>query len=286
MQSPEQIGARGDGLRIQLNRWAGGAKTLFCIHGLTANSRSWDLWANALTPQHALVAMDLRGRGLSDQPDNGYGIGQHVEDIRRVLEDQRIEQPIICGHSLGAYIAAAFAARYPEVPAGLILVDGGGALTPEQWQAIEPAIKPALARLEKIFPSFEDYVAPLKLLPNFQPWTLFYENYFRYEIEPTADGGVRARTRMAHIREEQQHLIREDMHRHYGRIQCPTLILRATDGLLSQDDLILPPAVAETMVNAIAHARSVDLPGANHYSILFKDGTAYHPALQDFIAAI
>ncbi|MDD1777235.1 MAG: alpha/beta hydrolase [Candidatus Helarchaeota archaeon] len=50
----------------------------------------------------------------------------------------------------------------------------------------------------------------------------------------------------------------------------PTLILRATKGILAEDDWVLPEDVADRMTRELPHARKVDLEGTNHYSILFQ----------------
>ena len=184
----------GDGVGIQLAGWGDFAATtrgaVLCIHGLSANLQCWGQIAASLRTRHPLLAMDLRGRGHSDQPTTGYSLTAHVGDIRCVLDALKIDRITLMGHSLGAYISLAFAAAYPERMDRLILMDGGGDLPPEQWELVNQAIKPALARLGKVFPSFEEYTAPLKNSPLFQPWTETLENYFRYEII-AVDGGIR-----------------------------------------------------------------------------------------------
>ena len=74
MTEPIMKKAKGDGIKIQLAVWEGKGKQILCIHGLTANSRFWDCLASALAPYHRVIAMDLRGRGLSDKPPKGYSI--------------------------------------------------------------------------------------------------------------------------------------------------------------------------------------------------------------------
>ncbi len=114
MTEPIMKRAKGDGVGIQLAHWKGKRENIFCIHGLTANSRCWDRIISGLTPRFQVLAMDLRGRGLSDKPPTGYSIEQHVQDIYCLLEDQGLERVTLMGHSLGAYISLAFAAHHPE----------------------------------------------------------------------------------------------------------------------------------------------------------------------------
>ena len=136
MADPIMKRAMGDGVEIQLAIWEGDEKTVLCIHGITANCRCWDVMAEAITPDHRVVAMDLRGRGLSESPPTGYSIEHHCRDIRKLLDDLGLERAVLMGHSLGAFISLAFGAQYPERIDRIILVDGLFiALTNMQWLA-------------------------------------------------------------------------------------------------------------------------------------------------------
>src|SRR3954451_21305054 len=74
-------------------------EVLFCIHGVTGNAHAFDGIARGLQPQIEVVAVDLRGRGESDKPDDGYGIPTHVADMLAVLEDLRLGAVAFCGWS-------------------------------------------------------------------------------------------------------------------------------------------------------------------------------------------
>jgi len=263
------IKAKGDGLKIQLAVWEGKGKQILCIHGLTANSRFWDCLASALSPHHRVIAMDLRGRGLSDKPPTGYSIEHHCKDVLSLIDDLGLKQPVLMGHSLGAFISLVFAAQYPQRVDRLILVDGGGKLTKTQMAKVFAGIKPSLDRLGKTFPSFEYYISQMKQAPYLQPWNSYMETYFHYEVEKVK-GGLRSRVHPKHIEEEAKNLGKVDSRQFYKKVTSPTLILRATKGMLADDDLLLPEDVAERMVRQIPKAKRVDLEGTNHYSILFQ----------------
>ena len=269
MTEPKMIKANGDGIKIQLAVWEGKGKQILCIHGITANSRFWDCLASALAPHHRVIAVDLRGRGLSDKPPTGYSIEHHCKDILALMNDRGLERPVLMGHSLGAFISLVFSAKYPQRVDRLILVDGGGKLTKTQMTKVFTGIKPSLDRLGKTFPSFEDYISQMKQAPYLQPWNSYMETYFHYEVEKVK-GGLRSRVHPNHIEEEAKNLGKVDSRQFYKKVTSPTLILRATKGLLAKDDLVLPKDVAERMVREIPNAKKVDLKGTNHYSILFQ----------------
>jgi pimeloyl-ACP methyl ester carboxylesterase len=185
------------------------------------------------------------------------------------MNDQGLERPVLMGHSLGAFISLVFAARYPHRVDRLILVDGGGKLSETQMAKVFAGIKPSLDRLGQVFPSLEAYLNQMKQASYLQPWNSYMETYFRYEVEEV-EGGVRSRVHPKHIEEEAQNLKKVDSRQFYAKVTSPTLILRATKGMLAEDDLVLPEEVAERMAREIPNASKVDLKGTNHYSILFQ----------------
>ena len=282
MPKPIMIKAKGDGLKIQLAVWEGKGKQILCVHGITANCRFWDCLASALAPHHRVIAMDLRGRGLSDKPPTGYSIEHHCKDILALMNDQGLERPVLMGHSLGAFISLVFSAQYPQRVDRLILVDGGGKLSETQMAKVFAGIKPSLDRLGKTFPSFEAYLSLMKQAPFLQPWNSYMETYFRYEIEEV-QGGVRSRVHPKHIEEEARNLGKVDSSQFYTKVTSPTLILRATKGMLAEDDLLLPEDVADRMAREIPNARKVDIEGTNHYSILFQPNKKRDQAILEFL---
>jgi len=283
MTEPIMKKAKGDGVKIQLAIWEGRGKQILCIHGITANCRFWDCLASALAPHHRVIAIDLRGRGLSDKPPTGYSIEHHCKDILALMNDQGLERPVLMGHSLGAFISLVFAAQYPQKVDRLILVDGGGKLSETQMAKVFAGIKPSLDRLGQIFPSFEAYLTLMKLAPYLQPWNYYMETYFRYEVEEVG-GGVRCRVPPKPIEEEARNLGKVDSREYYKKVMTPTLILRATKGMLAEDDLLLPEDVVDRMVHEIPNAKRVDVEGTNHYSILFQPNKVRDQAILKFLS--
>ncbi len=282
MTEPIMKTVAGHGVKIQLVQWGDEGKPILCIHGITANCRCWDVMASNLSSDHRVIAMDLRGRGRSESPDSGYSIEHHCKDILAILNDLGLEKAVLMGHSLGAFIALAFGAQHPDRVDRIILVDGGGKLSEIQMVKVCAGIKPSLDRLGRIFPSFEEYLNLMKTAPFLKEWTPALETYYQYEIE-AVDGGVRSSLNPAHIQEERENLGKMDVSQFYEKISCPMLILRATDGMVAEDDLLLPRDVVDTMVQKIPHARYVDIPGTNHYSIVFDKNGIRDFAIRAFL---
>jgi len=282
MTEPIMIKTKGDGVQINLATWPGNAGPILCVHGITANCRCWDVLAEALIPDYRVIAMDLRGRGQSEKPPTGYSLDNHLRDINCLLNDLQLERAVIMGHSLGAFIALAFAAQYPERTDRLILVDGAGDLSTDQMNKVFVGIKPALDRLGQIFPSADAYLDKMKQAPYLHPWTSAVETYCRYEIE-ILDGGVRTNIDPAHIQEEAANIRKVNCASFYPGLQRKVLILRAPNGLLSQDDLLLPEDVVNKMTDEIPDVRRFDVAETNHYGILLKSHPARDEAIREFL---
>lgn len=106
--------------------WGHDAPAVVLLHGLASNARIWDGVASKLLRQGlSVLALDLRGHGLSDQPRVGYDFGTLADDLDAVLKQSGAESPVIVGHSWGAHVALHHAVHGMHRGAGLILLDGG-----------------------------------------------------------------------------------------------------------------------------------------------------------------
>lgn len=116
-----------NGLRLHLCDWGGPSvpPPILLVHGLASNARIWDLLAPLLAPTFRLAAIDQRGHGLSDKPDEGYDLPTIAGDLAGAIDALGWSRPLIVGHSWGANVALQLAADHPGLPAGIVLLDGG-----------------------------------------------------------------------------------------------------------------------------------------------------------------
>ncbi|MBI4799389.1 MAG: alpha/beta hydrolase [Desulfarculus sp.] len=270
---------------IQIGEWPGDAQTILGLHGLTANLRCYEYIASGLDGHHRLLAMDLRGRGLSDKPATGYSLEHHCRDIKAVLDGLGLPKAVVMGHSLGAYIGLAFAAWYPDKTAGLILLDGGAELSPPQWVKVAAGIQASVDRLGKVLPSLEAYLDLARRAPYSRPWNQGLESYFRYDAQ-VVPGGVRSRVNPENVAEERVNLAKVSPSQLHPLVKCPVLILRAAKGMLGDDELLLPGDALENMLKAMPQARVVDLPDSDHFSLVFQPNPARDRAILDFLDGV
>jgi pimeloyl-ACP methyl ester carboxylesterase len=129
------------GDRIHFLDWDGGATETrpgaLLVHGLSNTAWSWAPVARRLRAVRHVVAMDLRGHGLSDAPTDGYDPATLSGDVVAVAEGSGLlvsgdDTAVLAGHGFGAIVAAWAAVELGPRCAALVLVDGG-------WESIEDA---------------------------------------------------------------------------------------------------------------------------------------------------
>ncbi|MCC7372181.1 MAG: alpha/beta hydrolase [Chloroflexi bacterium] len=114
-----------DGVRLAYTEQGQGHPPLVFVHGWSCDHRYFARQVEAFSPRHRTVSVDLRGHGVSDAPHQDYTMAGFADDVVWLCGQLRVEKPIIVGHSMGAVVALEIAAHYPDVPAGIIMVDGG-----------------------------------------------------------------------------------------------------------------------------------------------------------------
>ena len=71
-------------------------------------------WRRTLPRDHTVIVPDLRGMGLSSQPEGGYDKKTQAQDVADLLDALRIERADLVTHDIGNMVGYAFAAQYPR----------------------------------------------------------------------------------------------------------------------------------------------------------------------------
>jgi pimeloyl-ACP methyl ester carboxylesterase len=118
-----------DGVRLRVRHRPGTRRPAFLlVHGLSSNARQWDEVAGLLAAEHyPTYAVDLRGHGESDTPDDGYDTATAASDVAAVASALGLNGAVVAGHSWGGSVSLRLAAERPSLAGGLALVDGGWA---------------------------------------------------------------------------------------------------------------------------------------------------------------
>jgi pimeloyl-ACP methyl ester carboxylesterase len=104
--------------------------TVVLIHGIAQTGHTWAPVARRLHGSRQVVALDLRGHGLSDSPTHGYEPASLAADVDAVIDasagaDEPPDRIVLVGHGFGAMVATWAAASLGDRCVGLVLVDGG-----------------------------------------------------------------------------------------------------------------------------------------------------------------
>jgi pimeloyl-ACP methyl ester carboxylesterase len=247
------------------------------VHGITASHLAWAAVARAL-PGHRLLAPDLRGRGRSNRLPAPSGMIRHADDLLAVLEDVGVERAVVAGHSMGGFVALAFADRHAERVDRLVLADGGlPLLLPEGMDvdtATQATLGPALARLNMTFHDRAAYRAFWKQHPALGPyWSAGVEAYVDYDLEPVpgpGGGAWRSRVRSQHVIDDSR-----DLHdvgaveQRLDGLQRPVAFLRAPRGLFDEDAGLYPQATLDAWAARQPLITASTVPDVNHYTLLF-----------------
>jgi pimeloyl-ACP methyl ester carboxylesterase len=98
------------------------------VHGLASNARLWDGVREALVARGAarVVAVDLRGHGRSEKPDDGYDVSTVADDLAELIESMELGDLVVAGQSWGGNVVLDLVARHPSLGfRAAVLVDGG-----------------------------------------------------------------------------------------------------------------------------------------------------------------
>ncbi len=259
-----------DDVTLRWVQWGEQGQPVICIHGITANAFFFQSLADGLAMDYRVFAYDLRGRGDSDKPEDGYSVPIHVADLAALIDELGLERPIIIGHSLGALIALYFAAQYPDKLSKLVLLDAG---TPLPWQTTveQPRwLTAAIDRLGTPVPSFQEYIRRLKAAPFLGPyWNDYMDIYYKHDVLHENDGSVLSKCYKAGILEEAEHFDEARPEHQWEHITVPTLLLRAGQGLFTENDQLIPERAAAEAQHSIRDCQYVNFPELNHYTIVF-----------------
>ena len=261
----------GGGIRLHVVESGNprGQAILF-IHGI---SQSWLAWSRQmssdLSADFRLIAMDLRGHGLSDKPDTGYDDSRlWADDVHRVIEGLAVEQPVLCGWSYGPLVILDYLRHYGEdAIRGVHFVGGVTQL------GSDAALSVLTAGFLGLVPGFfsadaHESVRSLSGLLRlcFASELSAQDRYlmlgYNVAVPPYVRQGMFSRS--------------FDNHDLLPRLRRPALIMYGTE-----DAVVKPPQVIEQQMARIAGAQISLLAGAGH-GCFWDDPGAFNRRLRAF----
>ena len=90
------------------------APVIIFIHGFPFNKSMWDMQVEALKDTYRVIAYDIRGHGNSDTGNEDFSIELFVNDLLLLMNTLKLNKTMLCGLSMGGYIALNAIENYPE----------------------------------------------------------------------------------------------------------------------------------------------------------------------------
>ena len=245
------------------------APVIILIHGFPLNKSMWDMQVEALKENYRVIAYDIRGHGNSDPGIDEFFIELFVNDLLRLMEKLGIKKSILCGLSLGGYIALNAVLKYPDRFDGLILND-------TQCIADTPEIKEnrCLAIIRIMKDGVEQYADEI------------IENLFARESFTKKKNEIAAVEEMITSTPKQSlcntlHALaeRKETCDQLPGINIPVLII------VGKEDKITPIAVAQQMHEKIFNSKLEIIQYAGHLSNL-ENPIAYNTHLVKFLELV
>ncbi len=238
----DRLTVNGVSLAVEIR---GSGPALVFVHGFPLDRTIFRHQIDSLTGFRR-IAPDLRGMGQSDAPDLGYSMATYADDLAALIDVLGEDRVVLIGHSMGGYIAFEFLRRYRARVAGLVLMDTRPeADSAEGRKARDQLVtrvrdQGAIAAAEAMLPRF--------FTPSVPPDII---QLVRDMIVATPVSGIVGALTSMRDRPDSTPLLST-------LVGVPSLVV------VGDEDVITPPAIAQTMAAAIPDARLVEVPGAGH----------------------
>src|SRR5215212_1954415 len=263
-----------NGVRLAYRHWTGPSHAqhppVILLHGVLQSGEGMRHLAEQLSLDREVLIPDLRGRGDSDRPQDGYDPATMASDVAGLIDRLGIERPALIGRLHGGLVAYHLAARRPELACGVVLGDANPEVTPDRaTQALA-----AVNSLPRAFASHADatrfYEEGLGLPPDRA------RHDIPSDLESTPSGGYRWRHDLEIVRGIEAAAIPRSDWEVLARLRCPVLILRGQRGEICRE-------TAERMLAVIPQARAQTIYGSSHDVFLGPGSEQTLAAIQLFL---
>lgn len=102
---------------------SGKGTAIVLLHGFLENAKMWDAFVPELAQKYRVVTIDLLGHGKTQPLNYVQTMEDNADLVLSVLNELRIRKAILVGHSMGGYVALAFADLFPNIVKGIALVN-------------------------------------------------------------------------------------------------------------------------------------------------------------------
>ncbi len=248
-------------------REQGTGEPVLFIHAFPFHGGMWDGQLSALPPGWRGIAPDLRGFGRTSGSGAGpYTMDQYADDLAGLLDYLQLEHAVLCGLSMGGYVALAFYRKYAQRVRALILCNTRAGADSEEGKQNRRALA-ARVRSDGVRAAAESMLP--KLVSDHtraaDPNKVLVVQQLMMSNQP--ETVARALEGMA-LRPDSEPILR--------RIESPTIIVHG------EDDATIPRGEAQILARGIRGSRIKLLPQVGHLSNLEEPGE-FNRVVSDFL---
>lgn len=300
---PKQRRIRSHRIEIALLDYGNeSAPPLVLVHGMRDLAWSLDCVASHFRERLRVVSVDLRGHGDSDHV-GFYALPHFIIDLRQVVRQLELERPLIAGHSFGGEVASQYAGLFPELPRGLVLLEGLGPPPWEREGSREAGAfwqRSMIERLDQVDPDgrrMRDLDEAVERIRRNHPGLDAERAAFLAEkgTRPHPRGGLRWKWD-PYLMTSWGSFNFQQIEEMWGRIECPVLAVNGGDsGAWWARDMgamrgaprtrgYLPPDELRRRLDLFRDIEAVEVPGAGHM-LHFDRPDALNAAIESFVDA-
>ena len=234
-----------NGINLAYTR-RGKGSPLMLVHGFPLDSSSWNEIIPLLESEFDIITPDLRGFGRSATIESPYTISDMADDLAGLLDHLGIGKTAVAGHSMGGYVALAFAKKYPNRVSGLGLMSSQAAGDPPDRK--EGRYKTAADVAEKGVGVVVEAMTP-KLSADTR-----IQAFVRSLIEKQSKGGVIGALKAMAEREDSMSILLT--------FNFPLVLIHG------DADVLIPIDRSREIKTAVPSAQFVELRGAGHMPMM------------------
>lgn len=216
-------------MKIHYFHRPGGDTNLVLLHPSSGYGRMWEQTAGHLDQRFSVYAPDQRGHGDSSRPDGEYSAEEYAQELRAVVDKWGLKRIVVGGHSLGGRVALIFAAWYPEVTAGLIMVAGPHLSNFYQTKAAVQNVYTASYKMMVSPTQFSSRAEAMAFIRQLRPQDTEFalEHRLDYNMDHAANGTITVKYDPIRVAQGLTHQL-IDLKKYAAKVRCPTTFIRAT----------------------------------------------------------
>jgi 3-oxoadipate enol-lactonase len=237
---------------------------LVFLHGFPLSRGAWRKQIEVFRASYRVIAPDLRGVGDSGMQPGPATMAQCAADVRALLRQLSTGPVVLIGHSMGGYVALAFARQFPDMLRGLVLV--GTRQGPDTVEGAAGRRETAGKVQEMGVHVVIDAMVPRMLAAGNQDASM-HEQVRGLMTSSTPAGVIGALLGMAE---------RPDSTSLLAKISVPTLVITGAD------DVLIPSSESEKLAQAIQGAQLAVIPRAGHL-VAFEQPDEFNRVLQAWL---